>query len=77
MDGKYYYFQLGEKIFTKGRVRGGWKSFVKTQGQTLSNRFVNTLPEAIGLWLEVNILSINTNYTDKIAFSLAFDLLDL
>ena len=70
-------FQLGEKIFTKGRVQGGWESFVKTQGQTLSNRFVNALPEAIGLWLEVNMLSINTNYTDKTAFSLLFDLLDL
>ena len=70
-------FQPGEKISTKGRVRGGWESFVKTQGQTLSNRFVNALPEAISLWLDVNVLSINTTYTDKTAFSLAFDLLDL
>ena len=70
-------FQPGEKISTKGRVRGGWESYVKTQGQTLSNRFVNALPEAISLWLDVNVLSINTTYTDKTAFSLAFDLLDL
>ena len=50
---------------------------MKTRGQTLSNKFVNALPEAIGLRLEVNMLSINTDYTDKTTFSLAFDLLDL